>query len=161
MRSWDGHERGAASWKSVKNENQAQTALIAQKYAETRQNTVSNVSKLKRGENRRPKRRASSNLKSSQGRPTDRSSLVAKRKDQLQGKEKWCHERESNSRPHPYQGCALPLSYRGVPAMPVYRAVQIALRKAGAPIVMHGRNVKPITPLYSRKCILAKLELAV
>ncbi len=26
---------------------------------------------------------------------------------------KWCHERELNSRPHPYQGCALPLSYRG------------------------------------------------
>ena len=26
---------------------------------------------------------------------------------------KWCREGELNSRPHPYQGCALPLSYRG------------------------------------------------
>ena len=26
----------------------------------------------------------------------------------------WCRERELNSRPHPYQGCALPLSYRGI-----------------------------------------------
>ena len=28
----------------------------------------------------------------------------------------WCHRRESDSRPHPYQGCALPLSYDGVRA---------------------------------------------
>ena len=26
---------------------------------------------------------------------------------------KWCRGGELNSRPHPYQGCALPLSYRG------------------------------------------------
>lgn len=26
----------------------------------------------------------------------------------------WCHGRGLNSRPHPYQGCALPLSYRGM-----------------------------------------------
>ena len=29
--------------------------------------------------------------------------------------EGWCHGRGLNSRPHPYQGCALPLSYRGGP----------------------------------------------
>src|SRR5579859_5667543 len=25
----------------------------------------------------------------------------------------WCHDRDSNPGPQPYQGCALPLSYRG------------------------------------------------
>lgn len=28
--------------------------------------------------------------------------------------EKWCRRRESDLRPHPYQGCALPLSYGGI-----------------------------------------------
>src|SRR2546426_1101727 len=26
---------------------------------------------------------------------------------------RWCHDRDSNPGPQPYQGCALPLSYRG------------------------------------------------
>ncbi len=26
---------------------------------------------------------------------------------------RWCRQKESNFRPHPYQGCALPLSYGG------------------------------------------------
>ena len=29
--------------------------------------------------------------------------------------QKWCCERGLNSRPHPYQGCALPLSYHSIP----------------------------------------------
>src|SRR3546814_8391255 len=33
-----------------------------------------------------------------------------------EGCAKWCCWRGLNSRPHPYQGCALPLSYSSVPA---------------------------------------------
>ena len=35
--------------------------------------------------------------------------------DEAEGKylKKWCRRRELNSRPHPYQGCALPLSHGG------------------------------------------------
>src|SRR3546814_4611519 len=42
----------------------------------------------------------------------------------------WCCWGGLNSRPHPYQGCALPLSYSSRP-------------KGRAPIVMRLRNVKP------------------
>ncbi len=35
--------------------------------------------------------------------------------------EKWCRRSELNTRPHPYQGCALPLSYGG-PTFPSFRS---------------------------------------
>ena len=44
-------------------------------------------------------------------------------------KKKWCCERGLNSRPHPYQGCALPLSYHSAgavwaSALPAWRLIR-------------------------------------
>ena len=55
---------------------------------------------------------------------------------------KWCRWGELNSRPHPYQGCALPLSYSGQ-----YFARRIPARWHGGPIAtdssaMQGKSVK-------------------
>ena len=43
--------------------------------------------------------------------------------------EPWCHDRDSNPGPQPYQGCALPLSYRG--------------ERRGGAIANTGPRVKP------------------
>jgi hypothetical protein len=46
----------------------------------------------------------------------------------MRGAMRWCRRRESNSRPHPYQGCALPLSHGGTKnsSEPCHRRIVLA-----------------------------------
>ena len=53
--------------------------------------------------------------------------------------QKWCCERGLNSRPHPYQGCALPLSYRSIPA---WRSGGRPCRRSGLAIAIAFRRVQ-------------------
>ena len=53
--------------------------------------------------------------------------------------QKWCCERGLNSRPHPYQGCALPLSYRSPFAWRVIRRNSpVTQVQYGNPVVTPG-----------------------
>ena len=49
--------------------------------------------------------------------------------------EPWCHDRDSNPGPQPYQGCALPLSYRG--------------ERRGGAIANTAARVKPQSPSWA------------
>ena len=55
---------------------------------------------------------------------------------------RWCHGRGLNSRPHPYQGCALPLSYRGHARKPSRPgpALLASAPKRWKPRGTHGRS---------------------
>ena len=63
-------------------------------------------------------RSAATSRRSSAAIPNGRSYWPTRRADLRQREfSRWCCWRGLNSRPHPYQGCALPLSYSSVPSM--------------------------------------------
>jgi hypothetical protein len=60
----------------------------------------------------------------------------------------WCCERDSNSRPLPYQGSALPLSYHSSPSVGV-----LAIRAASARVFCTLRAYSPSSAPIERRVV--------